>query len=210
MKERISNAADFPGLVVYRQAGPAGPVYSVEFSHKEQPGQFGAAVFSAGILVCLGAALWYGDPRWLGGSVASAVVMLLAWMPRRRSRSIELDFGREEFRVYRNGRVTLRKPLPRKALYLAVEPHKWIMSRDSGVRNTGAKMHCLVGYFGIAGTDRAELMCRHERSPIGGLREVVAAVMMAWEAGRRETMEPGNDESGPPLLPGGGAIPRLE
>ena len=144
------------------------------------------------------------------GSVASAALMVLAWMPRRRSRSIELDFGREEFRVKRAGRVTLKKPLSRRRIEMRVEPHKWIISRDSGLRYTGARMHCLVGYFGVAGTDRAELMCRHERSPIGGLREVVAAVMMAWEAGRRETTGPGNDESGPPLLPDGGAVPRLE
>ena len=53
------------------------------------------------------------------------------------------------------------------------------MSRASGKRITGAQQHYLVPCFRIADTGRAELMCRHERTPIGGLREVVPAVMMA-------------------------------
>lgn len=186
MKERISNAADFPGLVVYREAGPAGPVYSVEFSHKEQPGQFGAAVFAFPALYCLGAALWYGDPRWAGGWLVAVVLMLLAWMPRRVERAIELDFSKDEFRVKKGAKITLRKPLSRRRIEMRVEPHKWIMSRDSGLRYTGARMHCLVGYFGVAGTDRVPLFCRKEREIVRGLREVAEAVMWAWEAGCRE------------------------
>jgi hypothetical protein len=186
MKERISNAADFPGLVVYRQAGPAGPVYSVEFSHKEHPGKFWTYFFSFAGIGCIGAALWYADLRWAGAVVAAIVLSFLAWQPRRVERAIELDFSKDEFRVKRGAKITLRKPLSRRRIEMRVEPHKWIMSRDSGKRITGAKQHCLVGYFGVAGTDRELLFCRQEREIVRGLREVAEAVMWAWEAGCRE------------------------
>jgi len=204
MKERISNAADFPGLVVYREALPAGPVYSIEFQNKElRPPMAGTETI---ILENLWALLWivlflslfgwgvyalYNFPQWGIWNFAFlflpiALVFYFGLTRITVRRRIELDFAGREFRVWRNGRVKLRKPLTLQNIQLAIEPHYAVFRGTDGSAQLAAKTHCLVGYFGMAGADRAVLLCRYERHPVGGLREVAEAVMWAWEAGCRE------------------------
>jgi hypothetical protein len=109
--------------------------------------------------------------------------------------------------VRKNGRVRLRKPLPRYNLNVTLEPHWASYDEHAGTASVGRKMHCLVGYFGVVGTDRTVLVCRHEWPPQQSLMEVQGAIMLVWKFGQQEQQQMLEGGQAPQRLPGGIAPP---
>jgi hypothetical protein len=209
MRERITTAADFPGLAIYREELPTGPVYSIEFWNKEQPGWGVPFLFVlAGALCIVGT--FYDFDRFGASFVLffpALVIGLLLYLPRSFWRVIEMDFGAGEMRIKRSGRVKIRKPLPRFDLNVTLERHPMIYDRNPDRARAGQKQHCLVGYFGLMGTDRTVLMCRHEWPPQQSLMEVQGAIMLVWKFGQQEQLQMLEGRQGQPQLPGGIAPP---
>lgn len=208
-KEQLTTAADFPGLTIYREGLPTGPVYSIEFWNKEQPGYgflgLSGLVAWAGIIVAIYDADRFAWVAMIG--LPALAVGMISCLPRSFWRVIEIDFGAKELRVKRNGRVKIRKPLPRFDLNVTLEQHEMVYDRDPNRARAGQKQHCLVGYFGLMGTDRTVLMCRHEWPPQQSLMEVQGAMMLVWKCGQQEQMQMLKGAQGAPPLPGGVAPP---
>ncbi len=116
----ISSSADFPHVQVYERNGPGGKIYTLAFRNPE------VLSIWEGIFVVLALAGAYFGLIFLGLlyspelSLAILFCGLLAMgisagkpniARRERKREIELDYGRDTFRVFKNGKLELERQL---------------------------------------------------------------------------------------------------
>jgi hypothetical protein len=203
-KQRISSRSDFPHLTIWRETGKNGkPIFTIAFVNKEVRTQFAAtahpiqrylAIVGWFLAVMIPwVAPWYfilgyaPEPFPYFTPVCAGLGLAIAlWGTRKPwvSRQIDLDFAKGEIRVKRRGRVTLRKPAA--LMNLALEQCPVIWRGDRNAMEAAYRQHCLVGYFGEFGADRAIMVCRYEREEQHGLLEVQQAITWAWNVGLTE------------------------
>lgn len=125
---------------------------------------------------------------WPVLSVAVAPFITRYTLPYRRLR-IVLDPVRDELRVMHGRRVRVRRPL--RLVSTSVEEHvAGVIDRFnrqmSGDKKKGPgmfeKQHCLIGWFGLGGGERVELVSRFEWPNRMSLMEVQQA--LNWVANR--------------------------
>lgn len=195
----ISTASDFPNLEVVLRVANEKPVLSVAFRNPEfSSWRYGLALMLAlpGWPMILGITLPVLIPaardagiHWTVpvAGVLAVIGLLVVWLmpPARVRRAIELDYGRDEFRVLRSGRTVLSRRLSRLAS-LTVEPHPQaeIEHRKRGGKlGPFQKQHCLFGFFGAAGAEKVLLLKRWEWPNQDSLYEVRQAVVWAKSIG---------------------------
>lgn len=195
---RISADSDFPHTAVYERAGPNGNVYTVAFDNPEYVEGFLPFLVMAGWLAVFAASVALvavlSDARLIPWYVSLAVAFgpagLYFWkfrQPWNIKRAIELDFGADQLRLFRNGRLEGNRRLSGMA-NLTVEDHP-----DAGASrlnrqerrqrrlSMNEKRHCLIGWFGAGGAEQVILLTRAEWPSRHTLFEVRQAIMWAIE-----------------------------
>jgi hypothetical protein len=203
MGQRISTAADFARVAVYRRDGPSGPVMTLAFSQKEfVTDRATQLLMAAAILLLIGASVLAVN---VGGALPQGWLVLgilAAWVaffakfkqPWTISRAIELDFGADRLAVFRKGRLDRQQQLSRMA-NLTVEEHPEAelarlnrqMKGEKSPR-VAEKQHCLVGWFGAGGGEQVVLVTRAEFPNRNSLFEVRQAMLWAMEQGGNAAM----------------------
>lgn len=149
-----------------------------------------------------------GEEGWWATFWGLTAPFALAYIWRSRfpvrTIRIELDFGRQEIRVLQGRRVRLRRHM--MIGNFTVRPHFGAQKEraDRQLNNQKApgwkeRQHCLVAWFGVAGTEPVELVCRYEWPNRDGLREIRAALIWARDHFAKKKWTEGPDA--PPLAP---------
>lgn len=201
-----STKEDFPNLGVFLCEGP---MVAIRFWHWEDGDWWirlkniaGAAlIVAAGIFA--GWALWrFGiKPGYIPQGWWALLAVLGAWFavlfglvtvfqaylspPFLALREIQLDPVHNQFRVYRNGRLEVTRPLDRLHS-LTIDEHpkaakERIKPRTTYKPRRYEKQHALYGWFGAKGAERVMLMSRWEWPPALSLQEVQKAIGYAGE-----------------------------
>lgn len=191
-RQLISSKADFPRVKIYREDGAGGPVYTIAFRNREERARGPKALILITALV--GGVMALAVMPII--SIACVVIFIVMAQPANERREIALDFGKGELRVYRSGALEIRKQLALANLTIERHPEAEQEWHDSGGKlGIKQKQHCLVGWFGAAGADRADLVCRVEWPRKDSLLEVRQAILWAMQQAQQEAgAVPGHDE----------------
>lgn len=198
----LTTAEEFPNVAIYAREGTG---LRVVFAHLEDArplfvlGNFlgGAAVVAVPLAALIAMLEWRIIPDYVPSGIPAVsllvvlvfVVPILLGMlfnvrigpPFYTYREIQLDPPRDEFRVYRNGRLETVRALSRLDT-LTVEPHpKAELERQKNRERPGRyqKQHLLVGWFGEGGAEKVPLLGRWEYPVQKSLIEVLKAVQFA-------------------------------
>lgn len=213
--ERISTPADFRTVVVHRDDRPTGAVYTLTFPNQEFGGWRQDVTAIAAILamivlipatILLGLGVvkigipWYVAP--LLTIPGFAWLFIRTSLPWRHTRTIELDFGQDVLRVWRNEKVAIERQLSRLA-NVTVEDHpdaaferQARIERGDKFLQDEEKMHCLVGWFGAEGAEQVILVTRAEWPDRRSLFEVRQAIIWTMkQASRPGGFRPADDDN---------------
>jgi hypothetical protein len=195
MGERISSESDFPKTAVYERNGPNGSVYTVAFDNREYDESWRMFFVFAWLMVLIfslipvammlpdGLIEWW-IVVWLMAMAGSFFYLKQPW---KLKRAIELDFGADQLRVLRNGRLDNSRRLSTMA-NLTVEDHPDAevsrlrrQERRQRRPSVNEKRHCLIGWFGAGGAEQVILLTRAEWPSRHTLFEVRQAILWAIE-----------------------------
>lgn len=215
---RLSTEDDFPQVTVYERQSASGPVYCIAFDNLEFGGMrellmrfFSLVLITLFIPGALIAGMFAErlSVSWVIGiglfSVGAVLVYLRAYRPFSAKRTIELDFGQDRLRVTRNGKVAVERTLSRLH-NLTVENHPEAEFMRASRQESGnkqlmdeEKQHCLIGWFGVGGSEQVVLLSRAEWPNRNSLFEVRQAVM--WAKQREPAAQQAEQRKGlnPPL-----------
>lgn len=162
-------------------------VARIAFKNPEMPTRWesfsGTIVSLAGI-----AGLFVGaDTPGAGPVIICICLVAIVWGFRRCThgrkmrRVIEIDFGKDEFRVLRNGSTTVKRQLQRLT-NLTIERHpeaELEYRKLNGRLGPKQKQHCLFGFFGAMGAEKVLLVSRYEYPSQDSLYQVSQAILWA-------------------------------
>jgi hypothetical protein len=211
-KEIEIGGADFPHMNIYAAEGP---LMRIAFQHWEDGGAWlqlkgliSIAVCMAGGCVATWAMLqlpegYIPNGWWAAGALFSTLIVvpiILAGIfkvntgpPFVARREIQLDPVRDQFRVYRDGKLEItRRMWPKPELTIDEHPKAAIdriKPRTTNKPRRYEKQHVLVGWFGARHAEKVVLMGRWEWPPEFSLAEVRKAVLFAHDfAAQAEAM----------------------
>lgn len=189
---QISTPDDFP---LVRVSVREGPEFAIEFPNKSFDGWKARALWLFSLVAIAGffpAAIWSAfklddlgfNPLW--GLLACFGLLIFSFSrlqyPWRSQGRIELDYGRDELRVLKNGRRKVRRKLSNlHNMTLELHPRadearlKRMMQGEKSM-STFEKTHALTAWFGVSGAERVDLVYRAEWPPMQSLGEVLRAV----------------------------------
>jgi hypothetical protein len=237
----ISDKSHFPNVEIYLRAGASGkPVYRLVFRNLEYVAALfplagrlinyggGAILFLVLIfspLIIIAPSAWMQGAGYRGAIVGLAAVpvfglYVFAFLklknPRKTKREIELDYDKDELRIYINGRPSWKRQLSRLES-LTIEPHPQVeyarmrrQERGKKKLSDEEKSHELFGYFGEGGAEKVWLVSRAEWPNHNSLREVRAAIIWARNHAGGVRADAGHDFETPETKEGGTIKPPLD
>ena len=187
----ISSPADFPSVHVYERDEPSGKIYTIAFSNLES--MTGWERFF--VLFALLGTFFGLTLIGMNYHPGLGFIILFCGLPamgiwakesgplrREKKRDIELDYGRNEFRVFVNDSLELERPLS-QLKHITVDRHpdtdfERNNRQQKGEKGAGTfeKTHCLFGWFGKGGAEQVILVNRLEWPCHNSLREVREAI----------------------------------
>ncbi|MGZ8246325.1 hypothetical protein, partial [Methylomagnum sp.] len=193
--KRITGGDDFQHTAVYESNSPGSRGYRVEFKNWEYSKSdlervFSGVLFFFGILTGMYIALILG-----GLGVILALIGLAVWYNKVKSpwsvkRAIELDMGADRIQVFNGGRMEIERKLSRME-NLTVEDHPEAEFARMNRQQKGEKelkevekTHCLMGWFGVGGSEQVMLVTRAEWPCRHSLFEVRQAILWCIERAR--------------------------
>lgn len=211
----ISSSSDFPHTAVFERAGPNGNVYTIAFDNREFVEGWRTVPMAAWFVVLIFSVIpvammlpdnmlhWWAV-IWVIAFAASFFYFKQPWKVKR---TIELDFGTDQLRVLRNGKVENSRQLTSLA-NLTVDEHPNAevsridrMAHGEKKPKMYEKQHCLFGWFGAGGAEQVMLVNRAEWPNHQSLFEVRQAIMWAIEqAPSRNASAPASPQTIKPPL----------
>ncbi|MDV6225637.1 hypothetical protein R2G56_05000 [Nitratireductor aquimarinus] len=187
----ISSGEHFPGIRILEDPDTGG--YRIEFTNLEPRTKHHNRIFMAVLFalfaLCLFAFIYL--PRDWNGVGVAALWGSIIWgiggaimldRPWKTIRIIDLDVSAQQFRVWRNGKITCERPIASfKNLSVDDHPDTALERQERRARKSEGpgpleKQHCLFGWFGPEGTQQIDLIYRMEWPKRYSLREVAGAV----------------------------------
>ncbi|MEZ0018218.1 hypothetical protein [Sinorhizobium fredii] len=181
----ISSKADFPDLQVYWD--DRANVARIAFKNPEMPTRLEGFTAGTVIIAAIGGAITGFDVPGAGPTILFICLLAAVWAfrlgmhGRKMRRVIEIDFGKDEFRVIRNGSITVKRQLQRLT-NLTIERHpeaELEYRKLNGRLGPKQKQHCLFGFFGTMGAEKVLLVSRYEYPSQESLYQVSQAILWA-------------------------------